>query len=772
MNLSIKNPLLSVLLLAGLCACNKTTTASYDVIPLPVTVDEQSGNAFTLDSHTSIIGEGEEMERNANLLAQYINASTGLNVSVNSNSGKPIKLCTTLTDENEEAYTLTVYADSVVINGASPRGLFYGIQTLRKSIPAQEASSVTLPAVKIYDKPRFGYRGAHFDVSRHFYTIDEVKTFIDMMALHNLNTFHWHLSDDQGWRIEIKKYPKLTTVGSVRKETVIGREPGEWDGKPVSGFYTQDEAREIVKYAAERYINVIPEIDMPGHMTAALASYPHLGCTGGPYDVWTQWGVTPEVLCPGNDSTMLFIKDVLNEIMDIFPSEYIHIGGDECPKIRWKECPKCQARIKREGIKAKGKFSAEDRLQGYVTRYAYNVIKERGRVMIGWDEILECDIPSDAIVTSWRGDAGAVDGAQRGNKVILSPNSHLYFDFYQTKDTQLEPFAIGGYLPVEKVYSFEPIPSELKGDTAKLVIGAQANLWTEYIKTFDHVQYMELPRMAALAEVVWSQPEKKDYASFLNRIPALLQIYDALGYNYAKHLADVSAEYTPNVDDKSLDVKLSTLKGRTIHYTLDGTEPTVKSPVCENSVKVNSDAILKAASFDAAGTMSRIICDTISVNKASFCKATLNTQPHKNYTYRGVQTLFDGIKGNGNYRTGRWLGFTENDCDVTIDLGEVMPVSEVSVNCCIFQCDGVVDAAGMSVSTSKDGQEFELMGNEDYPEMDKALEFGITTHSIAAQKATEARYVNVVVKSVKSLPKWHGLAGSNGFVFVDEISVK
>ena len=756
----------------GLSAVAQSATACYDVIPLPDKVEKTGSEAFILNPGTSIIAQGEEMERNANILAQYIRCSTGISVKVNATCDKPIKLRASLTDANAEAYTISICADSVVINGASPRGLFHGLQTLRKSLPASGATSVTLPAARIYDKPRFGYRGAHFDVSRHFYTVEEVKTFIDMMAMHNLNTFHWHLSDDQGWRIEIKKYPNLTTIGSKRKETVIGRLPGKWDGKPVSGFYTQEEAKEVVRYAAERYINVIPEIDMPGHMTAALASYPHLGCTGGPYEVWTEWGITPEVLCAGNDSTMLFIKDVLNEIMDIFPSEYIHIGGDECPKTRWAACPKCQARIKAEGITAKGKFSAEDRLQGYVTRYAYNVIKERGRVMIGWDEILESDIPSDAIVTSWRGDAGAIEGARRGNKVILSPNTHLYFDFYQSKDTQFEPFAIGGYLPVEKVYSFEPVPKELTGDKAQLVIGAQANLWTEYIKTFKQIQYMELPRMAALAEVTWTQPDKKDFESFKARIPALLKLYDAMGYNYAKHIADVSATYTPCVADKSLKAKFATLKGRTIHYTLDGTEPTLDSPLYSGEISINKDAIVKAASFGTSGDKSRTICDTISVNKATFCNVTLNTRPHENYTFTGAPVLVDGIAGNGNYRTGRWLGFIGNDCDVTIDLGAVMPVSEVALNCCIFQCDGVVDAAGIKVSVSKDGKKFESFGEENIAEVDKATEFGVKTHNIAAKKAKKVRYVNVVVESVKSLPQWHGFAGSQGFVFVDEISVK
>lgn len=766
-----RNFLFSVALLAGTGVC-AGSVACYDVIPLPDVVEKTNSPAFILDSHSTIVAQGEEMEKNAALLAHYIRRSTGISLGVNTAGAKPIVLRSSLRNDNAEAYSITVCADSVVINGASPRGLFYGVQTLRKSLPATGATSVELPAVRITDAPRFSYRGAHFDVSRHFYTVEEVKTFIDMMAMHNLNTFHWHLTDDQGWRIEIKKYPKLTTIGSVRKETVIGRNPGKWDGKPVGGFYTQEQAKEIVRYAAERYINVIPEIDLPGHMTAALAAYPHLGCTGGPYEVWTQWGVTPEVLCAGNDSTMLFIKDVLNEVMDIFPSQYIHIGGDECPKTRWHECPKCQARIKAEGITAKGRFSADDRLQGYVTRFAYNVIKERGRVMIGWDEILESDIPADAIVTSWRGDAGAIEGANRGNKVILSPNTHLYFDFYQTTDTELEPFAIGGYLPVEKVYSFEPVPNELKGEKAKLVVGAQANLWTEYIKTFKQVQYMELPRMAALAEVVWTKAAKKDFASFRARIPALLRLYDAMGYNYAKHLADVSATYTPDPATKSLRTELFTLDGRTIRFTLDGSEPTELSPAYEGKLNITADAILKAASFGTSGDKSRTLCDTISVNKASFCNLTLNVPPHRNYTYRGAPTLVDGLSGNGNYRTGRWLGYSGNDLDVTIDLGKVMQVSEVSFNCNIFSCDGVVDAAAATVSVSTDGKKFQKLCEESIPEVDKSRNFGISTHRIAAKKAKKARYVNVVIKSVRKLPDWHNLPGAEGWVFVDEISVK
>ena len=746
--------------------------ASYDVIPRPnnITVATDASTSFLLDDNVSIEHNGDEsMRRNARFLARYIKDMTGIEVSENGDRLIKIRAC--LNDSNPEAYRLNVYADSIVIDGATPAAVFRALQTFRKSLPVAAVAAVKMPMVEIYDYPRFGYRGAHFDVCRHFYTVDEVKTFIDMLALHNINNFHWHLNDDQGWRIEIKKYPRLIEVGSKRKETVVGRLPGEWDGKPVSGYYTQEEAKEIVEYAAERYINVIPEIDMPGHMRAALAAYPQFGCTGGPYDVWTEWGVTEEVLCAGNDSTMMFLSDVFNEIMDIFPSKYINAGGDECPKVRWKDCAKCNARIKAEGITAKGKFSEYDRLQGYVTNYVYNVISARDRVMMGWDEILQADIPSDAIVLSWQGVAGAIEGAKRGNKVVLSPNSHCYFDYYQSKDTQYEPFAIGGFIPVEKVYGFEPIQPEMTEEQAKLVIGVQCNLWTEYIKTFSQVQYMELPRMAALCEVQWTDSEAKDYESFKDRISKMFAIYDKYGYNYAKHLCDVNASYTPTPESKSLEVTFSTLKGRDIRYTTDGSEPTEASTLYESPFMVNESMIIKAVSFKN-GEKSRTICDTVNVNAASFTKAEFKTAPAPGYAFNGASTLVDGIAGGTtNYRTGRWIGFVGNDCDVVIDLGTEQSISEVGFNCCVFQCDGVVDAAGVEIYGSLDGDKYELIASEDYPEIKKEQEFDTPSHTVKFDR-TSTRYLNVIIKSHKALPQWHAFAGAKAFVFVDEISIK
>lgn len=540
----MKNLLKPLVIITATCwalSCSGVKTiANYNVIPIPQEIKLTDNEKFTLSSNVRIVyPEGNEaMKRNALYLAEYLRKATGNDHETVTDADTHGNIVLQLHENNEspESYTLKVNSDCTVIDGASEAGVFYGIQTLRKSLPVATGSTPVLPRVEINDAPRFGYRGAHFDVSRHFFTVDEAKKFIDMMALHNMNRLHWHITDDQGWRIEIKKYPLLTKIGSKRKETVIGRNSGEYDGKPYGGFFTQQQAREIVDYAAKRYITVIPEIDLPGHMQAALAAYPHLGCTGGPYEVWTMWGVSEDVLCAGNDSVLTFIDDVLSEIIDIFPSEYIHIGGDECPKTRWETCPKCQAKIKELGIKSDEKHSKEEYLQSFIIRHGEKFLAEHGRKMIGWDEILEGGLAPNATVMSWRGEAGGIEAARQHHDVIMVPNTYFYFDYYQTDDTENEPLSIGGYVPVERVYSFEPTYSVLTSEEHKHILGVQANHWSEYICSFSHLQYMALPRWAALCEVQWSHPGKRDYENFKTRLPQLTGIYDSEGYNYAKHV--------------------------------------------------------------------------------------------------------------------------------------------------------------------------------------------------------------------------------------------
>ena len=438
-----------------------------------------------------------------------------------------------------EEYSIEIQKKCCVVKASSRAGFIYSIATLKQltsnaifgtQVNANE--KFLLPCVKIQDKPRFAYRGMHLDCSRHFFSVQEVKKYLDVMALHKLNRFHWHLTDDQGWRAEIKKYPRLTEVGAFRNGTVVKKDWNSNDGVRYGGYYTQEQMRDIVAYAESLGITVIPEIDLPGHMMGALAAYPHLGCTGGPYEVWTRWGISDQVLCPGKEDMFKFLEDVFTELMDIFPSEYIHIGGDECPKSEWEKCPECQARIKELGIKATKGHTAEQYLQNYVTARVQKFLNDHGRKIIGWDEILEGDLAKGATVMSWRGVKGGIQASSMGFDVIMTPNTYCYFDYYQSQDMEKEPFGIGGDLPLEKVYGYEPLEG-LDAEQQKHILGVQANLWTEYIATPEHLEYMLLPRLDALSEIQWCDPSRKDVERLKTALKDnLFKIYDTMGYNY------------------------------------------------------------------------------------------------------------------------------------------------------------------------------------------------------------------------------------------------
>lgn len=748
-------------------------SADYRVIPLPQEITEKQDKSFTLNENVKIVyPEGNEtMRKNAEFLADYIQEATGKQLAVEAGTaGKnTIALQLALQSANPEAYQLKVNGEGVVIDAPTEAGVFYGIQTLRKSLPLVKGATVVLPAVEINDFPRFAYRGAHFDVSRHFFPVDSVKKFIDMLALHNINRFHWHISDDQGWRIEIKKYPELTTKGSQRKETVIGRNSGKYDGKPYGGFYTQEEAKEIVAYAKDRHITVIPEIDLPGHMQAALTAYPELGCTGGPYDVWTIWGVSEDVLCAGNDKTLEFIDGVLAEIIEIFPSEYIHIGGDECPKVRWEKCPKCQARIKALKLKKDAKHTAEEKLQSFIISHAEKFLNDHGRQIIGWDEILEGGLAPNATVMSWRGTAGGIEAAKLKHNVIMTPNTYMYFDYYQSKDVEHEPLAIGGYLPLEKVYSFEPFAPSLTPEEQKYIIGVQANLWTEYMPEYKQVEYMELPRMSALAEVQWTMPEKKDYDDFIARIPSMLNIYQMKGYNFAKHLYDVKADIRPDFEAGAIKVELSTVGDAEIYYTLDGSEPTTASSKYTGALELKKNADLKAVAVRPSGN-SRVTSEKFEFTKSTTKPITMLQPINKAYQFDGAGVLVDGLKGNGNYKTGRWIAFYKNDMEAVIDLGEPTEITKVSMNTCVEKGDWVFDARGMTVEVSEDGKTYTKVASENYAAMKADDRNGVYTHTQTFDPV-KARFVKVIALSESEIPAWHGGKGNPGFLFVDEISV-
>lgn len=525
-------PGLFAVVLFTACRPAATVKGNLDVIPQPQEIVlARDTTPFIIDRSTTIVypATNEKMHRTADFLATFIKEMTGTEVRVSDKekSSNAIILAVDSTMGHPEGYKLQITPEKVLLTGGSEAGVFYGIQTIHKALPILKDGKVAaaLPAGTVTDFPRFRYRGFMIDVGRHFFPVSYLKQMIDLMALHNINYFHWHLTEDQGWRIEIKKYPKLTEIGSKRDSTIIDWETKKFDGKPHSGFYTQDEAREIVRYAADRFITVVPEIDLPGHTTAALASYPELGCTGGPYKVLCSFGVFPDVLCAGNGQTLQFTKDVLDEIMDIFPSEYIHIGGDECPKSRWEKCPKCQAKIKELGIKALPKHSKENQLQTYFMSELEKEINAHGRRMLGWDEVLEGGLTPNSTIMSWRGIQGGIEAARRHHDVIMTPIQRLYFSNPRINK-------MTGFEWMNRVYNFEPVPAELTDAEKKFVIGTQGCIWTEWTADSTKMEWQILPRMAALSEIQWTLPEHKNFERFMERLPEMLKIYSSLDYGY------------------------------------------------------------------------------------------------------------------------------------------------------------------------------------------------------------------------------------------------
>jgi hexosaminidase len=601
------------LMMCALTAGCATATAGngprISIIPAPVSLEAQKGS-FALNSRTRIVlsdASDADLREMAEIFAAPVRAASGLPLPLTAAQGEAGRGAIVLRVDPqagapEEAYHLRVDPNQVTLTSATHAGLFRGLQTLRQLLPAGETRHWTVPAVEIQDEPRFAYRGMHLDVGRHFFPVSFVKRYIDLLALYKFNTFHWHLTEDQGWRIEIKKYPRLTEVGSCRSETQLEkhRQPFVGDNTPHCGFYTQDEVRDVVAYAAKRHITIIPEIEMPGHSLAALASYPELGCGPGPYQVGTHWGVFPDIYCP-REETFTFLENVLTEVMDLFPSHYIHIGGDEAPKTVWEKSPIAQAVIKREGLKD------EHELQSYFVQRIEKFLNAHGRSIIGWDEILEGGLAPNATVMSWRGVQGGIAAAKQGHDVVMSPTTYLYFDYHQG-DPKQEPMSVGALLPLEKVYSYEPVPPELTPEEAKHILGAQGNVWTEYMTRPDYVEYMVLPRMLALSEVDWSPREKRDWASFQARLPGQFELLDALGYNF--RVPDVQGLASDSAASRKVRIALGVAApDAEIRYTTDGSEPTRDSRRYGHPFEVRPTAAgvtVKARAFLADGKMSNV----------------------------------------------------------------------------------------------------------------------------------------------------------------------
>lgn len=557
----MKNLLLTLACFFTLASCNNkmkdyiNSDQDYAIIPKPIDIQVKNGR-FIIDQNTKVTAD-KDLKVEAQYLAEILSLSTGKEIQFTDNKGN-INLIIDSSLESDEAYILSVDYNKVKISSKTAKGVFYGIQSLRqliqkKALCENESVIASIPATLITDAPRYAYRGMHLDVARHFFSVDFIKRYIDILAMHKMNSFHWHLTEDQGWRIEIKKYPKLTEIGAWRNGTIVGNYPGsENDNLKYGGYYTQEEVKEVIAYAAKNHITVIPEIELPGHSSAAIAAYPFLSCfpkeksivpkgmiskgskeaqkNGKPKIVQESWGVYDDVYCAGKEETFEVLENILSEVIELFPSKYIHIGGDECPKGNWKKCPLCQQRKKEHGLKD------EHELQSYFIQRIEKFVNSKGKSIIGWDEILEGGLAPNATVMSWRGNKGGIEAANADHNVIMSPNSHCYFDHYQAKDRTNEPIAIGGFLPVEKVYSFDPTPDELEASKHKYILGGQANLWTEYIGTEEYAEYMLLPRLTALSESLWSQKKMKNWDDFKVRLSTFRKKYDELGLNYAKHV--------------------------------------------------------------------------------------------------------------------------------------------------------------------------------------------------------------------------------------------
>ena len=761
-----------------LCSCG-SHDPQIAIVPYPNHLETGRGTYRVTDRPVTCDSRTDERTQRAVVgFAARLATVTGGTNPVTVADEMPASGIRFVTDESlpAEGYELNVDGEGIEVRASQFPGFLYALQSLGQLLPAAvygtepaPDAAWEVPCVKIADAPRFAYRGMHLDVARHFFSVDEVKRYIDVMAIHKLNTLHWHLTDDQGWRIEIKRYPELTAVGSIRKATVVRKEWGTYDGTPYGGFYTQDEIRDVVKYAADRGVTVIPEIDLPGHMLAALTAYPELGCTGGPYEVWGRWGVADDVLCPGREKTFEFLEGVLTEVMELFPSEYIHIGGDECPKVRWEKCPRCQAKIRQLGLKDDGEHTAEHYLQSYVTDRIGKFLAQHGRRIIGWDEILEGRAPSDAVVMSWRGSEGGIAAAKLGHDVIMTPNSHFYFDYYQSLDTDAEPFGIGGYIPMEQVYSYDPAFPELTPEQQKHILGVQANLWTEYVLSDEHLEYMLLPRLAALSEVQWCLPETKDWNRFIGSF-RMDKIYSQLGYEFAKHIFGVTASYAVDPEKGGVVMTLTTQGGAPIRYTLDGSDPTASSPLYKAPVTIGESCTFKAAAL-REGMQTPVYTRKFDFNKATGRRIALNAAPTLKYTYGGASLLVDGYRGGPVYSNGAWIGFLNEPLDVTIDMQGAKPYSAVTVESLVEKGEWVFPPSSVGVYLSDDGREFTEAALMSVPQETAGSPDGVKPFKVLFPE-TSARYLRVVARTVDPIPAWHGAAGQKAHMFVDEIIVE
>lgn len=755
-------------------ACNKRVVADYNVIPQVQNLSVKDGDVYVFDSSRKLVYDNQDSRRSLELFAQDLEELVGIRPSVAAGTSEDAKgnvyFTLGLQDGRKEAYSINVSSDGILVRAVSPEGIYRATRTLLKSVGTEKASSVEFPSAEVSDWPRFGYRGLMLDVSRHFSDVEMVKRTIDMLALHQLNIFHWHLTDDQGWRIEIKSHPELTEVGAWRDDTVVGRYLGgtdyPTDGKRHGGFYTQEQIREIVAYAKERYIEIIPEIDLPGHTSAVLAAYPQLGCEDKEYKVANRWGVIRDVLCAGNPASLDLFKDIMDEVCDLFPGKYIHLGGDECVKDRWKVCPKCQKKIRELGLKDGSRYSKEDYLQSWFMGEVASFVQSKGKRVIGWDEILEGVPMDDSVIMSWRGTEGGITAARMGHDVVMTPTSDMYFDQSQTLASQLEEIPVGGFINVMKVYSYEPLPASLTPEQQKHILGCQANVWCEYMPEERIRQYQMLPRLAALSEVQWTMPERKNYKDFLKRLPKMLSIYDHYGYNYAKHIFDVACSYSVNVEKGSLEVSLSTLGNDPIYYTLDGTSPQTKKamlyddiPIVISSPSELKVSVLRNGKFTKEETLFKLDC-----NKATFKKVNISTTLNIMQAHLPHEILTDGIIGSLRCDDYRWMSCTGR-MSLVLDLGKSESFSRIGWVALNSKSENILVPQNVKIQISEDGKQYcTILDIEKNHEIQAQQSVEYISEEVGKQTA---RYIKMDFDSYKYPDK-----SSPSWVFLSELTVE
>ncbi len=762
---------------------------NINIVPLPAELKPGIGN-FTINKNTQIILEGSGLEKKAKFLNDHLKKTVGFTLSISkiaTNSNKVVLNYERLGHQFPGAYHLEINDKEIYIAGDNETGVFYGIQTLIQLLPEKTYYPLTIPALSIKDHPRFQYRGMHLDVGRHFFSVDYIKKYIDYLAAYKFNVFHWHLTEDQGWRIEIKKYPKLTSVGSYRNGTIIGSYPGTGnDSIHYGGFYTQEQIKEIVKYAADRYIEIIPEIEMPGHSSAAIAAYPQLSCFPDessaipPNTAWSgsrngkqvqqSWGVFEDVLCP-TEYTFKFLEDVIDEVIQLFPSKYIHIGGDESPKEYWKRSAFCRQFIIEKNL------TDEHGLQSYFIQRIEKYINSKGKKIIGWDEILEGGLAPNATVMSWRGEAGGIIAARQKHDVIMTPGDPLYLNHTQSNNE--DSVTQGGYNPIEKVYNYEPISKEISIEEAKYILGAQGNMWSEYLKNEKKLEYMLFPRLAALSEVLWSPKEKKNWNDFEKRLPEILKDLNEKNINYSSAYYDLKDSiYSKNGNlvwelknnsDQMLKAALVSDAPLTFDNQSYFTLPMYIAPF---EFKKNYIGIAAIYDINNKKILSKIERE-FHFNKATAKKITLAEPASMNYPGDGPFTLVNGIQNSkGMSKSSDFLGFSGNDLDATIDLGEEIAISTITLH--VFDQPGswIYLPAFIQLTLSSNEKSTEIEKNKGTVVkriINPFKETGLKTISIDCKQT--CRYLHIIAKNIGIIPDGNPGSGNPAWLFVDEIEV-